>query len=316
MEVAVVGAGSIARAYVKVLEKLGVDTIVIGRGQFNVDTMGQEFPSIKAVSGGLDKWLENNQAPKYAIVATPIDNLATNTMRLLENGCKYILAEKPLTYSENESREIAARAKKNEAKVFVAFNRRNYTSVLKGNEIIESDGGVKSFHFDFTEAIFRIDETKFSEESQKFWGIANSSHVIDTAFYLCGFPKSMESRVYGNAVKWHPSGSIYTGLGETMEEVPFTYHANWGCPGKWNLEIMTEKRRLFYSPMERLHEQPLNSFKKEFVELDYSLDIEFKPGFYRQVQELLSAESREAINLFNLEDLEGELAMHNQIFSY
>lgn len=284
MQILIVGAGKIARHYVDVLETLGHRALVIGRGREKLDELKAQYPGAETHSGGLENWLEKNQPPRYAIIATPIDHLAAATKALLQAGCKNILVEKPLTYRTEEANALAGLAREKEARVHIAFNRRSYVAVQKAKELIEVDGGVSSFHFDFTEASFRIDPANYSEETNLLWGIANSSHVIDTAFFLGGKSAWMECRQYGNAIDWHPAGSIFTGMGETETGVPFTYHANWGCPGKWNIEIMTPNRKLMFSPMERLHQQLKGGFKVELVELDYDRDIDFKPGFYHQVE--------------------------------
>jgi predicted dehydrogenase len=312
MIIAVVGASEIAREYIKVIQAFGHQPLVIGRGESNINEVKSRFSGVTAVSGGLENWLKSNNPPKYAIVATQIDHLADVTKQLLRSGCKHILVEKPLTYSELEAREITELAIEYEAEVCVAFNRRSYISVIKAKELIEADGGVSSFHFDFTEAIFRINPSNYSKETSTLWGIANSSHVIDTAFYLGGKPACMESNQYGKAVGWHPSGSIFTGVGETEAGVPFTYHANWGCPGKWNIELMTECRKLLFSPMERLSQQLKGNFKAEIIDLDYQDDVRFKPGFYKQVQSWLKNDS----SLMAVNYLESELKIFQKIFNY
>lgn len=312
MKILVAGSGVIAKEYVKALLGQQLQPIVVGRGEANVSKLQEEFPQVEAHSGGLENWLAGNKPPQHAIVALPIDNLADATELLLKAGVSSILAEKPLTYSTEEVRKLTDLASRRNARVFVAFNRRNYVSVREAQKLIESDGGVSSFHFDFTEAIFRIDETKFSAESQKHWGIANSSHVIDTAFYLGGKPAWLEARQYSKAIEWHPAGSIFTGMGETENGVPFTYHANWGCPGKWNIEIMTPERKLLFSPMERLHQQVKGGFKVELVDMDYSKDTDFKPGFWQQVKSWI----QEGEELMGLDELAEELKLNRQIFNY
>lgn len=312
LNILIVGAGGIAREYIKVVEALGHQAHVIGRGEKNVQEVRTQFPQAQVEAGGLEHWLKDNAPHPHAIVATPIDHLATATEQLLKAGCKNILVEKPLTYSVASARKLASLARENSAKVFVAFNRRSYVSVQKALDLIEADGGVSSFHFDFTEAIFRIAPKNYSKETNKYWGIANSSHVIDTAFFLGGKPTWMEGRQYGEAVNWHPAGSIFTGMGLTESGVPFTYHANWGCPGKWNIEIMTPERKLLFSPMERLHQQVKGGFKVELVDVDYSNDVDYKPGFYSQVVRFTG----NAANLMSLDELVQEIEMLKKIFNY
>lgn len=286
-DILVVGAGIIAQEYVKILLAMDYQPFVVTKGKKRALEIKKRFPKIEVITGGLELFLEENKPPLSAIIATPTENLATSTKQLITNGSKKILVEKPLTFYPEESKNIISLVNTYKANVYVAYNRRNYQSVLKAKKIIEADGGVSSFHFDFTEAIFRIDPSVYSNETNLFWGIANSSHVIDTAFYLGGNPKWIECKQTGNAINWHPAGSIFTGIGETEKGIPFTYHANWGAPGKWNIEIMTPKRKLIFSPMERLKQQPLNSFVIDEVDHDYSLDIDYKPGFYLQTKNFM-----------------------------
>ena len=313
LNIAIIGAGLIAREYVKVVLALGHSATVVGRGQKKIDEVKTQFPDVQTVAGGLENWLSEGHVSTHAIIATPIVHLAAATKALLNSGCKSILVEKPLTYSVKEAEEIVELARSKFAEVFIAFNRRSYVSVREAARLIEQDGGVSSFHFDFTEATFRISPANYDRSTNKYWGIANSSHVIDTAFFLGGQPAWLETRQYGNATDWHPAGSIFTGLGETTERIPFTYHANWGCPGKWNIEIMTQERKLFFSPMEKLHQQQKGGFKLELVDLDYSLDVKFKAGFYKQTETWINQEES---NITKLRDLKSELLLMGRLFNY
>ena len=271
-EVLIVGAGLIAQEYVKVILSQKAIPIVVTRGKIKADKLRELHPKVEVITGGLDLFLEKNNCPEFAIIATSVEYLAIATKLLLNKGCKNILVEKPLTDSVDEAIEIEKLATKS------------------GFRIIPEDYGI---------------------ETTRYWGIANSSHVIDTAFYLGGMPKRLLSNQYGNEVSWHPAGSIFTGLGETTNDVPFTYHANWGAPGKWNIEIMTKKRKLLFSPMEKLRQQAVNTFAIEEVKLDYSLDTEFKPGFYHQVKLFLQNEG-----IFKIKELKEEICVLRKIFNY
>ena len=309
----VVGAGLIAREYVKVLLALGMKPIVVTRGQQRASELKTRFPDVKVVTGGLENFLKTSHPPSHAFVATPSENLAIATKQLITHGAKNILVEKPLTYSIQAAREISILADKFKAQIYIAFNRRNYQSVIKAKELVQSDGGVSSFHFDFTEAVFRIYPGNYSPEVTRYWGIANSSHVIDTAFHIGGQPEWMECRQYGHAVQWHSAGSIFTGIGETANGIPFTYHANWGCPGRWNIEIMTPKRKLMFSPMEKLQQQEYGSFTTDIVAIENDLDINYKPGFFAQVKAVLEST---ASSLFALNEFDNFHKNIRTIFNY
>lgn len=93
-------------------------------------------------------------------------------------------------------------AKQKEANVFYAYNRRYFASVLKAQEIIAEDGGVKSFNFEFTEWGHVIEKSGHSAEDLSNWFYANSSHVVDLAFFLGGTPTQMNCVTAGE-LTWH-----------------------------------------------------------------------------------------------------------------
>ncbi|MGK0137855.1 MAG: putative dehydrogenase [Algoriphagus sp.] len=313
LKIVIVGAGLIAREYVKVLLAMNYSIVVIGRGEARLRALQTDFKEITTVEGGLEAWLKDGNRTDYAIICTQVEYLANATKGLLLAGCKNILVEKPLTYSISEANELLNLEIKYSANIRVAYNRRSYVAVQEAKRLIKQDGGVKSFHFDFTEAIFRIDPKNYDKESNLYWGIANSSHVIDTAFYLAGgLPFRIEANQYGDSVKWHPAGSIFTGVGETKDRIPFTYHANWGCPGKWNIEIMTAERKLLFSPMEQLQQQLKGNFVVKLVDLDYSKDLAYKPGFYNQVDGWIQGRN----DLCSIKDLWDSLLIYRNIFGY
>ena len=55
------GAGGIAREYIKVIQAMGHQALVIGRGEKNIDEVKSTFPGMTAISGGLENWLKDNQ---------------------------------------------------------------------------------------------------------------------------------------------------------------------------------------------------------------------------------------------------------------
>ena len=307
----VVGAGQIAQEYVKVLLAQKKSPFVVTRGPKRAKELKSKFPEVKVITGGLDAYLARVKCPSNAIVATAIDDLGDATAALITSGCKNILVEKPLSTRINTIENISRLAQKYSSSVNIAFNRRAYQSVQKALALIAEDGGVTSIHFDFSEALFTIDPSMYSAETMALWGISNSSHVIDTAFYLSGKPEWIECQQAGKKVEWHEAGSIFTGMGETVMGAPFTYHANWGAPGRWNIEIMTSMRKLLFSPMERLRQQQLGSFLIEDIACDYSFDENYKPGFYAQVEAFLSGNG-----LFTIQDLGPEIMLMNKIFNY
>lgn len=50
---------------------------------------------------------------------------------------------------------------------------------------------------------------------------------------------------------------------------------------------MTNRHRLYFKPMEKLQIQELNSVAVSHIEIEDKLDVEFKPGLYRQVESFI-----------------------------
>lgn len=288
--VLLVGTGYMGKEYARVLKEMNVNLTVVGRGEESAGIFETET-GISAVKGGLDAYLQKERnLPCYAIVASSVESSVENVMSLLKSGVKNILAEKPVGLNVQEVEMICDLAEKQNANVYAAYNRRYYASTDKALQIISEDGGVVSYHFEFTEWINQISKNvwKHSENVRNAHMRCNSSHVIDLAFFLGGQPSEMTSYISGeNSVDWHQKCAVYAGAGRTASGALFSYCANWTAPGRWSVEMMTRKHRLYFKPMEELHIQELDTVKIEKVDIDDSLDKKFKPGLYKEVQSFL-----------------------------
>lgn len=285
-KILLIGAGPMAIDYFKVLKELGFESLVIGRGDSTADSFETETGE-RVIRGGLTKWLnKTSEIPTTAIVAVTENLLGKVTIELLQKGVKKILVEKPGGLDYKDIRKVEKTAIRSKANVFVGYNRRFYASVLKAKEIIEIDGGVSSFNFEFTEWGHVILDYPKAEGVWDEWFLQNSSHVVDLAFYLGGNPKKFDNYIAGTS-NWHSRATVYAGSGITEKGALFTYHANWAAPGRWGVEILTSKHRLYLRPMEKLQIQRLGSVSIDFVQIDDELDTKFKPGLYRQVEDFL-----------------------------
>ena len=279
--VAVIGCGYMGLEYSKVLKAQGITPIVIGRGAERAAAF-EEKTGIAVLTGGVDEALKKlDVVPDYTIVAVGTDYLSDVSIKMIEYGIKNVLVEKPAGLSREEMVALDSSAIKHGASVFVAYNRRFYASVERAMEIIKGDGGVSSVFFEFTEWSNDIEKIDYPRVCKENFLLANSTHVIDLAFFLAGHPREISSYVRGG-LPWHPNGSIYSGAGCTDRDVLFSYCANWEAPGRWSVEVMTRKHRLYFKPMEKLAIQELNSVKVSEVEIDDKLDVEFKPGLYNE----------------------------------
>ena len=274
------------KEYIKVLQALNVDFEVVGRGKENCNTLRKTFPSIKVIEGGIEAFDHGGEFT-HAIIASSIHSLFENSICVLKSGIKQILLEKPGATNSLSIRQLAQLSQDHKATILLAYNRRFYSSIRKAKEMIEEDGGVLSFLFEFTEWAHTIEPLLLPDDVKQNWFLANSSHVVDTAFYLAGAPQ--ELKAFGkDSLEWHKSAAIFSGSGISEKGALFSYHANWKAPGRWGLELLTANHRLILRPMEILQIMRPKSVAIEEVEIDDRLDKEFKPGLFLQTKNFLN----------------------------
>ena len=284
-----IGAGQMAQDYVQVLKALQTPFKVIGRGK-NSAAAFESAMEIPVQTGGIEKALQKELPLETAIVAVGVEQLASVSRKLLQVGTKRILLEKPGGMNLEELQNIQSEAELQQAEVWLAYNRRFFESTRKAQEIIKEDGGVTSCHFEFTEWSHKIRKLEGKKDIKAVWLLANSTHVVDLAFHLCGWPSSWQSWSAGT-LDWHPAAARFSGAGVTEQGVLFSYFADWEAPGRWGVEVLTRNNRLILRPMEQLQLTPLGSLQVKPVNLDDKLDHDFKPGLYRQTEAFLNGDT-------------------------
>jgi len=286
-----IGTGQMAVDYTKVLKSLNKKFIVIGRGTKSAKIF-KEKTGYSPVTGGIDLYLSSNKIKKEtaAIIATGTENLMACMLKLLNSGIDKILVEKPAALSIEELLEHERILQSYEKSVFIAYNRRFYSSVIEAERLIIEDGGLQSMHFEFTEWAHTIEPLIKADGVKKNWFFANSTHVIDLAFFIAGNPKILKSFSKSGKLDWHDKTN-FVGAGETEKGVLFSYISNWESAGRWAIELLTQNRRIYLKPMEDIHVQQKGSINVIKHDFDLSLDEKYKPGLYLQVDEFISGTS-------------------------
>mgnify|MGYP002630869450 CR=1 FL=1 len=311
MNIWLIGAGSMAQDYAKVLLSLGTSFEVIGRGQDSAKIFSDNLGKVVKV-GGVKNALASLPSPDAAIVAVGVSDLAQTTITLLNAGIKRILLEKPGGMDSGEIENLNRNAIHHKASIFLGYNRRFYASSLMAREFILEDGGLTSARFEFTEWSHIIRALEIDQNTKAQWVLANSSHVIDLAFYFSGLPLKLDSKNSGS-LDWHPSGSRFCGSGVTENNVLFSYFADWESAGRWSLELFTKVRRIILSPMEKIQIMNVGSTIIESIDIEDSLDVDFKPGLYKQTLAFLTGED---IDLCTLEYQATIVKIYDKIAGY
>lgn len=291
----IIGCGLIAQEYASVLRSKNIGFDVIGRSERSALNFNKRH-KIMPVTGGISKIINKNNFPEYAIVAVNINQLYNVCKELLMNGTKQILVEKPGGIDFREIKKLNNISNKFNANVYLAYNRRFFTSIIEAEKLILEDGGVKSIFFEFSEWSDEIKNLQIEDKIKKNWVLSNSSHVIDLVFYLCGRPKKW-SYYNSGIIDWHQNAARFCGSGITEKNILFSYLTDWNSTGRWGIEIMTPKKRYILRPFEELKFIRRNSSKIENVRLNDSLDKEFKPGYYLQTEAFLDSDKTKLCNI-------------------
>lgn len=302
-----VGAGNMAIDYAHVLNHLEQSFDTVCRTQKSANNF-TEKTSKPCMIGGLDG-ISEFSGYEMAIIATPVLSIFDCAKTLIENGVTYLLIEKPGGIDEAQIAELNQISSKHNSKVFIAYNRRFYQSVQEAKKIIQEDGGGHTAQFDFTEWSHVIQGIDMPNELKKNWFLANSTHVVDLAFYLIGKPTELSAYQSGN-LSWHKP-SKFSGSGITDKNILFHYGANWESAGRWSLEITTAHRKLIFCPLEELKSQHKGTIAIINVEnIDYSKDKSYKAGIYEQTKAFLN---REQGTLKPLEEQVNDFKFYNKI---
>lgn len=284
IRVLLVGAGYMGKEYAKVLSALNIDFDVVTRSKKTAETFANEI-GIKPYVGGLEQFEKIKGKYSHSINAVSVNELSNVTIKILSLGIKNILVEKPVGIDYESVKKVFECAKRADANVFVGYNRRYYSSTQKAQEIINDDGGLLSVNFEFTEWKSKIDFSKYPKDVEEKWLIANSTHVIDLAFYFAGEP---EKYCFYSGHNLEPSKDIFVGSGITTKGVYFNYSTNWDSPGRWGVELLTNKHRLYLRPMEKLFVQNTNSIEILESSINDILDLEYKPGLYNETKDFIN----------------------------
>lgn len=292
--VLIVGTGAMGAAHAQAIEHLGKLPEVVGRSEPSAARFSSRF-GLPAQGIGLEKYFAAGNLPSHAIVAVPILELSGVTTKLLEAGVQHILVEKPGALSSAALTLLMNSASSSGANVWVAYNRRFLESTSHLLVLLEEFGGPTRLECEFNERLGELRELGHPPAVLERWLLANSSHVLDLAIFLGGFPTILSNFPRGR-LPWHPSASKFNASGKTENGCEVIFRADWDQEGSWSLRISAGGRTYEMRPLEELHELvPENLERKKL----YSSTPEehIKPGLIEQARHFFSSDTTRLCSL-------------------
>jgi predicted dehydrogenase len=302
MKIILIGTGPHSVEYLNVLKTKNLDVVVLGNKKESCLNF-ENKTGIKAFPDGINYFLDNIHLFKdvnYAIVSVSQHVLCDITLKIMKY-IKNILIEKPAGVNSSEIYKLYKNSIDTSCNLYVGYNRRFYSSVLKLKELLKEEK-ILSATFDFSERthILNNELENYHNITLNNWVMSNSSHILDLIFYLIGEPKNINTEIYGyNNIDWHKQGSIFQGNGITDKNIPFSYHSNWLSPGGWGIEINTNNNKYILKPLEILKFKTKYSDIEEYQNINYDLDNNYKPGLMLQVGNFLDKKFE---NLLSIKD--------------
>jgi len=310
--VLILGAGWMARQYAIALKEMNVkDVTIFSRNKEKVISLCNEF-GFKPFFGDPEEIISKISKKDLTVISTSVNSLIPMTKFAIQNGQKNILVEKPGSLYYDKLLELQKISE--DTRIRIAYNRLTYPNLHKLKKMVLKEGGISSCNFTFTERVQSIDFKKEDSDVYSRWGISNSLHIISMVFDLIGFPKEFLFYQSGK-LEWHPTGSIFVGSGLSENNIPFSYHADWGSSGRWGIEIMTNENSYRLISLEELSVCRKNSFEWEKINFDVSFPIA-KQGVCEEIAVMLHEKLEEKIPLVTLNKAAKFNQMAEKILGY
>lgn len=283
LNIAVVGAGNIAQRHLKVLTDLreGRVTTLVDTNPRVLEETGARFGVSNRLSS--HEGLLEGDRPDAVFVLVSVLHVAPVAADFIRAGIPTFLEKPPGLYT-SQTRALADLARAAGTPAVVGVNRRFYSTLLKGRELVLESGPVQSVTVDAHEDIRRVRENpKFPEEVMKRWSVANGIHALDLLRFFGGdvaSVRTMHHTVEGPMPDCCSALLTFTGGAVGRASM------DWFAPGGHRVEVRGNGVT-FTSDLGQGATLRRRDRGPENVEAD-DVDRRYKAGFGRQDRTFLS----------------------------
>ena len=302
--IGIIGTGKIAQEYVDIFKKLKLNIKIICARKKNKLKKFCKINKIKKNTLDINDLINENLD---GIVSCVSPSSSLQVSKKLSKFKGKILFEKPVGINYSQTLKVKQFFKNKN--LFVALNRRYLSSVVKAKKIIRNNRENKFFSFYDQENTLQAKKNGHNKITIKNWMYANSIHMVDLInFFVDSKIKGIENKNFVfNKHKIYFS-LIYFENGDIVEFKSF-----WNKPAPWKINISTNNKFIQLKPIEMLLVDDLNKknsikFKKD------NLDINFKPGFYRQCVDFKKEMQNKKNNLVGIDQYLNSVKLTKKIF--
>ncbi len=278
LRVALVGGGNIAQHHLEVLKDLpGVEVFALADADPQVLRETAERFSIP------QRWpshrdLLERERPDAVFVLVSVMNVAAVATAFIREGIPTFLEKPPGLYAAH-TRRLAELAGQRHTLAMVGVNRRFYSVLLRGRELLRESGPVRSVTIEAHEDLARVrSNPKWPEEVARRWSAANGIHALDLLRFFGG--EVAQVQALHRAVEG-PGPDCCAALISFAQGAVGRALMDHFAPGGHRLEVrtrgatLTSEQGFSAATFQRRGAGPLRLEPDE-------LDQRYKPGFFRQ----------------------------------
>jgi predicted dehydrogenase len=311
-KVAFVGAGYMATEHMKAFSGIeGVELVgVFSRTRDRAKKLAANYVGMKVC----DSVAELYRQTSADLVVVTVKELFMNVIATECFAYPWkVLLEKPSGYNLPDATAILEAARHNNSSVYVALNRRTYSSTTLALSRLESNSSPRFIKVqdqqDQNAALNIYNEPPLVAENYMY---ANSIHMID---YLRVFGRGEIAKVTP-VVAWDPKapGIVIAHIEFSSGDIGL-YEGIWNGPGPWAVTVNTPQERLEMRPLEHLSVQIKGERKSNQIPTD-TVDTEFKPGILKQALAAVAAVNGKPSSLGTLEDAYESMQLVAKIFGH
>jgi predicted dehydrogenase len=282
--VSFIGAGSMTREHLRAFSD--VPQVVLAglhsRTRSRAEALASEF-SVPHVCDSIDELHDQTRAD---LVVVSVPELSANAVARQCFAFPWtVLIEKPAGYDLADAEAIASEAHRHHRRVFVALNRRHYSSTQAALTDLATRDEPRYVRVQDQQDQAAALAAGQPEPVVRNWMYANSIHTID---YLRLLGRGTVTAVRP-VVRWTPGkpGIVVSEIAFDSGDVGI-YEGVWNGPGPWAVTVSTPSRRWEMRPLEQAMFQNRGERTLHSVDI-HSWDKTFKAGFRRQAELAVNA---------------------------
>ena len=309
VRIALIGAGRMAHEHCRVFSSLPNATLagVYSRPMAQAESFASAH-GIPIVCESVESLWRSTKADLVLVTVNVLDMFP-----VVAECADYdwaIFMEKPPGHDFDASTSLRQCVTRKARRAFVGLNRRFYSAVAEAKRELADSGGPRYIAVCDRQSFAESRAAGHPEAVVKKMMYANSIHMVD---YLRIFGRGEISQVQrmrnweGEYTFLH-SASVYFSSGDIGR-----YDALWNGPGPWSCTISCAEKRLEMRPLESLAIQQRNQRDVTAVDL-HPIDAQFKPGLYRQAEELLRAVRHQPNEMTTVNDAYEVMSLIHDIY--